>query len=409
MPAVDLRELVKSPIALTGTLVANREPHPLHDSVKRTRVFSSPSASPIVLPRGGRGLQRLKLAIQEQIPGMPQGRSEEVFVRLLMEGFSLHTDAGEARLGPDGEVLDADVRARTRSVLLLGVFRDAHEQFADDMFSSARFAGVGVLTILPATGEPKQIDDAWLQMDWVHSTGALLHSLAQIEGLRLEAPHQNRRIHILVSPHLVATDATFEAGVARTALVLGASPQIHVVTPEERGNVANKVRASNPFELVVLGTDIPDAVTSEFTRRHGERNLHRAKVASADDAMRWLVDNLPRIMGVGPGLMSYPEIEAQAGRPRMPVQNPTKCLHDGNNTYVLDATTDEWWTRDFAQHGSTEKSVFKTYSLMSNTLIWQADRDGLGQVIVGKRKGEEGRVVPGSGAHSCAHPESHLH
>ncbi|MFB0834958.1 hypothetical protein ACX8Z9_07080 [Arthrobacter halodurans] len=224
----------------------------------------------------------------------------------------------------------------------------------------------------------------------------------------METPNLNRRIEILVDPNLAAMSATLEADIERAARLLGVNPQVHIVTAANRGIVAGKVKANNPFELIVLGSDVHESVVAEFTRRHGERDLHRAGVTTADDALRWLLDSLPHIMGVGAGLMSHPQVEAEPGRPRMPVRVPTKCIHHGANTYVLDGTTDEWWTRDFAQHGREAKSIFKTYSLGDGKFQWQSDRDAAGDVIEEKHKGSVLITFKASDTNSCPRPESHL-
>lgn len=408
MPPVDLRALVKQPIALTGSFDKPKVSHSLHEGISRDRKYTSPSASPISLPGGGKGLQRLKLALQEPISGMDAQRSHEAYVKLLTRAFSVHTEPGRVRIGPDGTILSDAERARSRSVLLAGVFRDSEERFEKDIFLSPRFAGVGVLAVLPNASDPKQYDDAWLRIEWVHSTTSMLHSLGRVEGLRIETPSPNRRIEILVDPNLAGMSPTLQADIERAARLLGVNPQVHVVTAANRGIVAAKVKASNPFELIVLGSDVHESVVAEFTRRHGERDLHRAGVTTADDALRWLLDSLPHIMGVGPGLMSQPQVEAEPGRPRMPVRAPTKCIHHGANTYVLDETTDEWWTRDFAQHGHEAKSIFKTYTLGDGRFHWQSDRDALGDVIEDKHKGSVLITFKASDTYACSRPESHL-
>jgi len=60
MPAVDLRELVKAPIELTGRFNDPAHPHTLHDGIGSNHQYTSRSAPPIPLPKGGRGFERLK-------------------------------------------------------------------------------------------------------------------------------------------------------------------------------------------------------------------------------------------------------------------------------------------------------------------------------------------------------------
>ncbi|WAP51446.1 hypothetical protein OL239_16770 [Arthrobacter sp. ATA002] len=75
---------------------------------------------------------------------------------------------------------------------------------------------------------------------------------------------------------------------------------------------------------------------------------------------------------------------------------------------MLDETTNEWWTRDFAQHGRDAKSIFKTYSLEDGRFCWKTDRDGAGDIIEVKHKGPVGITFKESETHSCPHPESHI-
>ena len=408
MPAVDIRELVKDPIVLTGKFAVHKSAHPLHSGIAVSRQFPSPSAPPIAIPRGGKGLERLQSLIYTSIPGIGPGQSEEAWVKLLAEGTAIHTIPGQVQSGPDGNALNSVDRVRTRSALLVGVFRSFDEGYKDGGLTAARFGGIGVLTVLPDREDPRKIEEAWLRVQWVHSTSAMLRAFGNIDGLSLEYPAVNRRVEILVSPDLLDDHAGLEVDIARTAYLVGVNPRIHVVRPDLKGAIMSEVRANNPFELIALGNAISSDVTGVFTGRHGESNFHEATVDTSGAALDWLYENLPRIMGVSPGLFSSPEVISAPGRPRMPVAMPKRCIHHGKNSYVLDADSDLWWTRDFAQHGREEKSIFKTYSLIDRHMYWQADHDGLGEVIIGKHKGSEGFDMRESEMHSCPHPASHL-
>lgn len=405
MPAVDLRELVKAPIELTGSFAESKNSHPIHEGIAGTKQYSSPSAPPIVLPRGGRGLQRLREAIHAPVAGMDPERTLESYVKLLASATAIHTTPGLATFDGDGQPLTEVLAARTRSVLLTAVFQGRDTDFDGE---APRFGAVGTLTVLPAVGNPRMLDDAWLNVEWVYSSSVMLGEILRVPGLQLQEASVNRGIDILVAGELVEEREHLTDEVSQLAMMVGAKPRTLVVTPQTKGVVASKVRAANPFELISLGSGVDESVISEFTRRSGERHLHRARVSSADRALQWSMDNFPHIMGVGASLVPDAQAESVPGRPRMPVKNPVRCLHHGDNRYVLDGDSEEWWTRDHAQHGTVGKSIFKTFVLTDGMLHWRADHDGAGAVIEGKHKGPKGIRIAESDTGSCQHPASHL-
>ncbi len=340
---------------------------------------------------------------------MDSARSLEAYVKLLVHGEAVHAEPGRALAGPDGAPLATELAVRTRTVVLAGVFKDPDETFNDQVFSAARFGGVGTLTVLPDISNPKLLEDAWLHVNWSPSAHGMLSELLRVPGLLLHAARIKRDVEILVAGALVDERPDLLDDIERLTLLVGGNPAVHHVTPKTRGAVQTKVRANNPYELIVLGAPADEAIVAEFTRRNGDRHLHRAPEQSADRALQWLLDALPHIMGIGPGLIRHREVSPEPGRPRMPVADPVRCLHHGDNRYVLDGATGEWWTRDFAQHGSAEKTIFKTFALVSGELLWRADRDGSGEVIDGKHKGATGAKIYERDTGSCGHPESHLH
>lgn len=406
MPAVDLRELVKAPIPLTGSFPEHKNSHPLHGGIVGTKRYVSPSDAPIVLPRGGLGLARLKKTIFTPVAGMDPKRALESYVKLLASAPAIHTIPGLATHDGDGQPLSEALAARTKSVLLTAVFQGCGEDFDGE---APRFGAVGTLTVLPTMENPRMLDDAWLRVEWAYSSSVMLGEILHVPGLdNLQAAPVNRGIDILVAGELAEERPSLPEEVRRLALLVGAKARMHVVTPSQRGVVASKVRAANPFELIVLGSAVDETVVAEFTTRSGERHLHRARVTSADRALQWSLDNFPHIMGVGASLVPEAQEQLVRGRPRMPVTDPVKCLHHGGNHYVLDGKTGEWWTRDFAQHGTTDKSIFKTFALVDGVLCWRSDRDAAGEVIKRKHKGPKGITIQESDTSSCPYPASHL-
>jgi len=405
VPAVDLRELVKTPIDLTGKFSEPGNPHPLHSGIPGEKRYTSPGGPPIPLPKGGAGLERLKRTLSSAVPSMDHERALESQVKLLTAAPSLHVRSGPVAQGPDGKLLPEALAVRTRTVLLTGVFRDPEEALDGGQLTSPRFGAVGTLTVIPDVDPKRGIEDAWLNVKWAHSSREMLSELLRVPGLDLQTAKKNRRLEVLIAEDLVVERPDLKEVVARLLQMLGASPQIHVVTEQKRGTIASKIKANNPFQLLALGASVDEMVVSEFTKRHGEQKLFQGQVNTADDAVDWLLDRLPLVMGISPALLPHPEAEPAAGRPRMPVTIAAKCLHHKENHYVLDEGTGVWWTRDYAQHG---QCIFKTYSLIDGALVWKADRDAAGAIITTKYKGPEGTKIAVSATSSCSFPASHL-
>ncbi|MEJ1230877.1 MAG: hypothetical protein WDM88_10180 [Galbitalea sp.] len=107
---------------------------------------------------------------------------------------------------------------------------------------------------------------------------------------------------------------------------------------------------------------------------------------TVEDALASVREKFATLVDVAPSLHPLVRIEPPAIReslPQMPI-TPTRCLHHGSNVYVEDSETDLWWTRDFANHGTT---IFKTYTKNATHLVFESDRDEHGTTIVGKYKG----------------------
>lgn len=100
------------------------------------------------------------------------------------------------------------------------------------------------------------------------------------------------------------------------------------------------------------------------------------------------------------------ESPVQQTRVPFPFPNALECRHDqSGRPYLLQQGTSLWWTRDTAGHGGI---VFKTYRRLGDVLVHQADRDGEGDEVPGKFKGEAGREVALGELTACSHPHTHL-
>ncbi len=72
------------------------------------------------------------------------------------------------------------------------------------------------------------------------------------------------------------------------------------------------------------------------------------------------------------------------------ITNPAAKIVRGGRTYLKDAKTGNWWSRDTAGHGG---SVWKVYVEAPEGLRWIADADEQGNYIVGKWKSPDGMFV----------------
>ena len=413
MPEVDIRDLVKNAVTLTGKIAARSGGgHEIHEGISKERSYASAGGKPIFLPRSGRGLHRVKSTLAEPIPGVDDALWNEARVRLLGQGFSVHRDAGSVLVGSDGATLSDTDQARARSTLLAAVFRSDDESFTNGVFSVPRFGAVATLTVLPSASNPKWSEDAWLTVEWVFSTSAMLRALARVSGLGLVPAKRSRAIKILVTEELWHDNFNIEADIADVAYLCGARPTIHLMQDDLAGAIRTDLSDAQPSQLLVLGPNPDETTISAFTARRGDADLHRGEVASASELDEWLRNSLPHLLGVGPALMPHPQVEPKPGRPRLPVAVAATCIHhrfhDRNVTYVQDRESDVWWTRDIAQHGTGEPTVFKSYKLRNDVLEWVGDHRADGTLIQDKHKGDEGIEMKGSRSHSCAFPESHL-
>lgn len=407
MPAPDVRVLVKKPIVLTGKIDVCADPHALHKGIKRGLRYPSQGAPPIFVPGAGAGLYRLRSAITNSVPSLEESLWEEAFVRLISQSESSHLATGSVRVGPDrNELSEGDIR-RARSVLLTGVFRHASEDFEDGTFSNPRFGAVATLTVLPQEENKKFSDDAWINVEWVHSTGQMLRAISQIHG-RSPCSGPVRNVKVVVAEHLWQQDADIKSQIEDLADLCGAKATVHYLKEATRGAILSDLSERQPAQLIVLGESLDPQIAGAFTRHRSERDLLFGSFVGTEALGEWLRTELPRLMGVGPALIPFPEVEASEGRPRMPVTLPAECAHHGANNYVRDGSDGVWWTRDHAQHGHDKPTVFKTYRREDNVLVWVGDHGASGELITRKHKGDEGLRIRLSETSKCSHPESHL-
>ncbi len=81
------------------------------------------------------------------------------------------------------------------------------------------------------------------------------------------------------------------------------------------------------------------------------------------------------------------------------------CYHNGSYVYVEDQSTGLYWTKDLDNHGG---SIFKTYIKTATELVWESDRNGLGDSI-NKHKSENGKSIPLGSLAPCNHQGTPSH
>lgn len=404
MPSLDLRELVKEVATLTGQVDARGKHHNLDEGLSNDLNYHASGSPPIFAPGAGRGFYRLRKSMVAPVPGLVKEQWREAHVRLLSTRHFTHRVTGELFSLPNDVESTDELQQRVRSVLLASVLRDKDEAFDGETFSTPRLGAVAVLSVLPNDSNPKVSDDAWLDVEWVNSTAEMLDALERMAGPNLTAPTKHRNVDVLVAQELWVQEEHVVHDIERLASLTGVSARVHRLTDGEVSNIKGRLKTSSPSRLFVFGDNVDASLIAAFTDRQGPENLYNPPVSNAHQVRQWMRDQLPHFMGIGPALMRHPEPLVVPGRPVMPVAVPSRCAHFGTNKYVLDATTNLWWTRDFARHGDC---IFKTYTLQKGKLTWESDRNGAGETIP-KHKSETLSTITFAAMNSCDHPERHL-
>lgn len=416
MADVNIRRLVENASSLEpGGGASTRRHHELgHRINKNTRYPHKYGA--VYLPNRGDGLDRLRAAIKVPVLDLAPDFNGSAWRALLASESSLELPTPEADvLLAEGIAVPGGRIGDVRRFALAAVLKPGQETFtAQGSLLSSRFAGTAVLTVLVDPLKPTTSSDAWVTVEWKHSTAMLASWVArqlELAGSATVARAAQRSVAVMIHParsHLF--DETMKTRLARQAAAFGMKLRLLDRGVTDFGSVQQSLTRDMPSTLIAFGTQDAntDALVGGYRRATGRSVLY-VDTADGDEALPTLRDGFAQVCGISASLHLLGEVddalETGPGRPVPPVIKPVDCRHDGNSRYYLhDAATGLWWTVDTAGHAG---SVFKTYLLVGAELVHEACRDASGKAIA-KWKGTVGQTVPLKDLHGCADPARHL-
>lgn len=412
-PDVQLRELVFRAESLAEALASvrrnGRNGHQLGIGIKARRTYAT-STGYVHLPTYGEGLKRLKSVVSEPVLSLDAQMSRAAWHAVLDQPeLILPVTVSWEALLTDQITVDQAQLPRVRRVVLARVLRQGSETLSQGVLASSRLAGIAVLTVLMHSNG-RGVENGWMTGIWLESTRALVTALDPIFAASGRAPRKDgTRVGLLIpekNNSLVPVEAVDQ--LKRSASFSGLTLEIHRHSGGAHANVAATIAGRRPSHLLVLGSDPsvnPIREAFEIASALGRADLLTA--VTVEDALASIREKFATLVDVAPSLHPLIRIDRPLvveSLPQMPI-TPTRCLHHGSNVYIEDGENSMWWTRDFANHGTT---IFKTYTRSATHLIFESDRDEGGARIVGKHKGEQGLFLPLTEMVPCSHPDSHV-
>lgn len=406
-----MRQLVATPVKLDPSAPASppaRE-HPLGHGIKSSTSYAVPGRARIFLPGQGEALVRLAGVIGAPINGLSVGLHARAWGSLM----STPTLVTEVALPNSDRLLTEGVTPRngpnlTLRRLLLGTV--IHESLPNDAdrYGQVRVAGVAILTVL--LKNHKFTEDAWLTVDWFLTTRAAAEHLEQhVDLSQYKVTSAAPRISVVsLESTSWSMNPAIEDKIRRIAASSGFSMTAHRFTAASSSAVAQDIRTNAGSALLIIGEGYGARSLREAFRASANTDRVMQVWAEGEALLSSIREHVAALAGVTPSLSIYPpeEVSAAIQRPRLPVAQPAKCLHDlTERPYVLDGDTDSWWTRDTKGDGG---SHFKRYRLEGSELVHIADVDEHGRDLSGKHKGPVGMTVPLAGLRGCAYPASHI-
>jgi hypothetical protein len=386
--------------------LAKHNSHELGLGITKKRTYST-SDGKLALPTWGPALDSLREAVARPVLDLDGPESQGAW-RILLNNPSLTILMPEPtfeELASEGIHPLAEDAGRLRQVFLTAVARPREEWRSDQTLSRERFAGVGLLTVAGVEHGPAA-RMAWLNAQWTSSTREYV-SLLEPHYVRagLTRDLQGRKVALVVDQDVnLPSSGNFFSSLVPVAAVVGVHLDVYLREATSHENVRRSLQADRPAFLVTIGTGAGmDAIVAQFRDSPAGMEPGRLSAVSPVAPLESVRERLVHIARVSGALQ--PIYTPPTTMVRMPI-TPTDCRHDGAYIYVKDGVTELWWTHDIAGHGGV---VFKTYSLVSSELRFDADRDVNGEVILGKHKGDVRKKIMMAGMAPCNRTDKEPH
>lgn len=285
-----------------------------------------------------------------------------------------------------------------RRVALCSVYRHPDEVATD----RARLAVLGQLTILKDRSRNTALS-SWFEASLHTTTRSLQLGLESISGIRVEGAAGAQRLQIVIAEEFVEDFESARRSLERSAWVAGIHPEFLLADKSRYENTKASLSTKATNRALFIGNLLNTSLYDSFILARGTESAVQFDTGlklGTNDFLSAFRETAARLAGFDGDLKlrMTPLAPSREGRPKIPIQSPEKCLHNGNFVYVYDRSTELWWTRDLAGHGG---SVFKTYTQEGKILYHQSERDAEGHVIADKHKGPTNISVQMNDLASC--------
>lgn len=376
---------------------ALRSPHTLQESTSSAEsVFpikkrQYPLGSPrFPVPRTPEATYEIQAVISATLlVGLAPGQARW----LWDDFFSNPAMSGEVGLSyEDREKIPVTVKEEQelRRVALCSVYRHPNESTGN----RPRLAVLGQLTILKDTKRNTALS-SWFEPSLHTSTRSLQLGLERIPGIRVDNALGASRLQIVIAENEVVQFESARTAIERSAWVAGIQPEFLLADPARYENTKASLASRASKHALFIGSFSNNSLYEAFVNLRGPESaiqFDTGLLPGTDEFLNSFRETTARLAGANSDL-TIREADQQPkeeNRPKLPIELPEKCLHNGKFVYVYDGKTGLWWTRDLAGHGG---AVFKTYIQKGKTLQHEAERDAQGSVIEDKHKGAVNMTV----------------
>jgi hypothetical protein len=348
------------------------------------------------------GLSNLRAATAEAVAGLSPQYREGAWGALIGRPH-LVTELSLA--SPDdylaaGHILPAHLDHRRLIFLGLAVvvMPDSVALTSSHELAATPVAGIAELLLLQAADRSDVSEDAWMMTRWYDSaeeTAAALADLHALSGASL--PSRLPASAVLLTDCSEAwQEDRLDARITTSAALL--DYRITGYRPQDYLHKALvHVQRTAPDLLIVadsLESRCAPVVDAYLNTPRGA-GLRRFRAGNITALISGLRSRLINASSISPGLFLVAQQEQQAEEVqpgRLPIQRAGRRLHHGKfGTFIECEVSRYFYVIDRARHAGI---VSKRYALRQEGLVWNADLDGNGEVVVSKFKGQVGRVVP---------------